>query len=371
MLVAVSILLACTIVAAGALLLRSRGEPARILDRHGVPLADSISEKLWIDVNGVEQGMFIQGRDRSNPVLLFLHGGPGMPEYFLTEHYPTGLENDFTVAWWDQRGAGLSYRPGIAPETVTVEQLVSDTIAVSDYLRTRFAAERIYLMGHSGGSFIGIQAASRAPDRFHAYIGVAQMSFQLKSELLAHDHMLQQYRERGDRHMVGKLEAARPTLTGPLPQPYAALRDGAMHELGIGTTRDMRSVITGVFLPSWLSRQYTLGEKVNIWRGKVFSMRRLRDEMFATDLKRVVDDVPLPVYFVHGRYDYTCSYPEARAFFDSLKAPAKGFYTFEQSAHSPPFEEPERLRTILRDDVLRGVHTLADAAAEASPIQAR
>jgi pimeloyl-ACP methyl ester carboxylesterase len=167
--------------------------------------------------------------------------------------------------------------------------------------------------------------------------------------------------------MVGRLEAAPPTLTGPLPDVYASLRDGAMHELGIGTTRDMRSVITGVFLPSWLSRQYTLAEKVGLWRGKIASMRLLRDDVFATDLRQVVGSLSLPVYFFHGRHDYTCSYSEAKAYFDELEAPAKGFYTFEHSAHSPQFEEPDRVQVILRQDVLGGVHKLADG----EPLQAR
>lgn len=101
----------------------------------------SISEKVFVSINGVRQGMFIQSKDPAHPVLLFLHGG--MPEYFLTERYPTGLENDFTVAWWEQRGAGLSYRPGIPPETMTLEQFIADTLSVTSYLRDRFGQEKI------------------------------------------------------------------------------------------------------------------------------------------------------------------------------------------------------------------------------------
>ena len=89
-----------------------------------------------------------------------------MPEYFLTERYPTGLENDFTVVWWEQRGAGLSYSPDIAPETMTLEQFIADTLSVTNYLRNRFGKEKIYLMAHSGGTFIGLQAAARAPELY-------------------------------------------------------------------------------------------------------------------------------------------------------------------------------------------------------------
>jgi pimeloyl-ACP methyl ester carboxylesterase len=112
-------------------------------------LGSSLSEKAFADINGVRQGMFIQSKDITNPVLLCLHGG--LPEYFLTERYPTGLENDFTVAWWEQRGAGLSYSPHIPPETMTSEQFIADTLSVTSYLRRRFGKEKIYLMAHSGG----------------------------------------------------------------------------------------------------------------------------------------------------------------------------------------------------------------------------
>jgi pimeloyl-ACP methyl ester carboxylesterase len=146
----------------------------------------------------------------------------------------------------------------------------------------------------------------------------------------------------------------------PLPAAYDGLRDDAMHRAGVGTTRDMRSVITGVFLPSWLTPVYTLGEKVALWRGKFFSKAALRDPMFAADLTEKVLTFALPVYFFEGAHDYTCAYPEARAYFDKLRAPLKGFYTFEQSAHSPMFEEPAKTLKVLRDDVLAGTNRLAD-----------
>ena len=360
MVVILGIPLAVGLVMVAVLLLWSRGEPAPVVDASGRVVAGSLSEKVFVDVNGVRQGMFVVSRDVTNPVLLFLHGGPGMPEYFLAERYPTGLEDLFTVVWWDQRGAGLSYRPDIEPATMTVDQIVADTIAVTNHLRDRFGHDRIYLMGHSGGSFFGILAAARAPELYHAYVGVAQMSHQLASEMASYDYMLQSYREAGDATMVRRLESAPPTATGPLPAPYLAVRDAAMHGLGVGTTREMRSVVTGVFLPSWLSRSYTVSEKLNLWRGKAFSARLLRDAMFATDLTRQVTELDLPVYFVHGRHDHTVSYDGARSFFTMLDAPVKGFYTFDASAHSPLFEEPARMRSILADDVLGARLTLAD-----------
>ncbi len=354
-----AVLLVCVFILVGVLLAFSPGKPEPFLDENGNPLAGSISEKIFVNINGVEQGMFIKSKDVNNPVLLYLHGG--MPDYFLTEKYPTGLEDYFTVVWWEQRGSGISYSADIPPETMTLEQMISDTLEVTNYLRHRFGKEKIYLMGHSGGTFIGIQAAAQAPELYYAYLGVAQMSYQLESERLAYEYMLQQFQENGNLEMVRKLEEAPVTMTDGTPDAYLALRDEAMHSLGIGTTHDMHSVITGIFLPSLTSRDYTLIEKVNMWRGKSRSgVSLLWDTMLATDLSKQVPELDLPVYFFEGIYDYTCSYTEAKSYFEKLKAPLKGFYTFEQSAHSPLFEEPEKMQHILQEDVLVGVNNLAD-----------
>lgn len=353
-------LLAGILALVGVVLASSRGKPNPIVDADGKPVPGSLSEKIRVNINGVPQGMFIKSKDINNPVLLFVHGGPGMPEYWMTSRYPTGLENDFTVVWWDQRGSGLSYNPDLPIETMTYEQFISDTLAVTNDLRDRFHKDKIYLMAHSGGSFFGIQVAARAPELYYAYIGMGQMAYQLQSEQLAYAYALEHYQKNGNVKMVQKLKAAPPAMTVPLPRAYDALRDAYMHAAGIGTTRDMKSVVTGVFIPSWFSREFTLREKINLWRGKFFSMRLLRNTAFATDLTQQVTELKIPVYFFSGAYDYTCNYALARSYFEKLKAPLKGFYLFEQSAHTPIFEEPDKVRKILREDVLAGVNRQAD-----------
>jgi pimeloyl-ACP methyl ester carboxylesterase len=363
LLVGLSALLACVIAMLGALIVWSYpGKPRPFVDPNGSALEGSIAEKIFVDINGVRQGMIVETRDARRPVLLYLHGG--LPDYFLSKHYPTGFEDLFTVVWWEQRGAGISYSPDIPRASLTAEQFIADTLAVTDYLRQRFGQEKIYLMGHSGGTFFGIQAAARAPERYHAYIGVAQMVNQLESEKLAYEYMLEQFRARGNTEMVRQLEAVRVTRAGGTPAGYIALRDAAMHQLGVGTMHEMTDVLGGIVVPSLQAREYTLGEKVNLWRGKVSSgVSALWDEVIATDLLLTLPRVDLPVYFLHGSYDYTVSYPLAKGYFEALEAPIKGFYTFERSAHSPMFEEPERTVRILHEDVLRAAKGLADASA--------
>jgi pimeloyl-ACP methyl ester carboxylesterase len=359
MLISISILLVGIFILMVTLLAMSPGKPEPVVDVTGKPLAGSISEKVFVNINGVEQGMFIKSKDAKNPLLLYLHGG--MPDYFLTPRYPTGLENIFTVVWWEQRGSGISYRDDIPKESITQEQLISDTLVLTNYLRERFHQDKIYLMGHSGGTFFGIQVVSRHPELYNAYIGVAQMSNQLKSEMMAYDYMLQQFKASGNTKMVQKMEAAPLTLEGGLPPAYLQLRDPAMHSLGIGTIHDMHSILTGIILPSLTFREYTFMEKINMWRGKARNgVSVLWDTALTTDLSQDVTEFKLPVYFFEGIFDYTCNYLLAKDYFERIHAPVKGFYTFENSAHSPIFEEPEKSLKILQQDVLTGTNNLSD-----------
>jgi pimeloyl-ACP methyl ester carboxylesterase len=320
----------------------------------------SVVEKTWLTVNGTRQGMFVAGGETRKPVLLFLHGGPGMPEYFMERTHPTGLHDDFVVCWWEQRGAGLSFAAGRDARSMTVEQLVDDTIAVTELLRVRYSVERVFLLAHSWGSFLGIQAAARAPHLYHAYIGMGQVAYQLRSERLAYEYMLEEYGRRGDRRMVRRLSEAPVTLDGGVPPRYLAVRDAAMHGLGVGTTRQMRSVVTGIFVPVWRTGEYTLRERADIWRGKARSRRLLWDTFLTTDLTARVTELDLPVYVCQGTHDLTASYGEARSYFQRIAAPVKGFYTFAESAHSPLFEEPLKMRRVLGEDVLAGAVALAD-----------
>lgn len=339
----------------------SPGRPDPLRDAAGNVIPGSISERVTVDIGGIPQGMFIQGVDPANPVLLFLHGGPGMVEFFMEQEHPTGLENHFTMVWWEQRGAGMSFSPDIPAKTMTVAQMISDTVEVADYLRTRFRQDRIVLLGHSWGAYLGIQVAAAAPDRFSAYVGMAQIVHQLESEIMARDYMIKAYRARGDEAMARRLEAASVSMEAGTSPEWMRLRDGAMHRIGVGHTHDMDSVITGIFLPMWRVRAYTVPEKINIWRGKLWSRPFFWDALIRDDLRNRLTEFALPVYFFVGRHDQTANPELSRAYFDAINAPVKSFYMFENSAHSPLFEETERATMILLNDVLAGTNGLGDA----------
>lgn len=358
---AVLVVAALLVAGIGTLFALSPGRPAPLRDAAGNVIPGSISERVTVEIGGLPQGMIIQSADPSNPVLLFLHGGPGMVEFFMEQEYPTGLERHFTMVWWEQRGAGISFSPDIPPETMTMERMIADTIEVADYLRDRFAQDRIILLGHSWGAYLGIQVAAVAPDRFSAYVGMGQIAHQLRSEVMARDYMIAAYRARGDERMAQRLEAAPVSMEEGTSDAWMRLRDAAMHRLGVGHAHDMNSVVTGIFLPMWRVRAYTLAEKVNIWRGKIWSRPFFWNDLIHDDLTARLTEFEVPVYLLTGRHDYTTNADLTRAYFGVIEAPEKGFYLFENSAHSPLFEEPERALEILLNDVLHGTTTLADA----------
>lgn len=332
------------------LIILSPGKPRQFLDANGNKLANSISEKIFIEINGSKQGMFIKSKNLDNPVILYLHGG--MPVYFLTEKYPTHLEDNFTLVWWEQRNCGISYSSSTSQNSASIEQLVDDTIVLTKYLLERFNKKKIYLMGHSGGSFLGVYVIDKAPELFTAYIGIAQMSDQFLSEKLAYDYILNKYREMNNKKMVAHFEKFSINDQNKIPIEYLKMRDDAMHELGIGTMRNMRNIMSELFLPSLNFSEYTLTDKYHLWAGKSkYGISQNWERMISINLIETKNDFKIPVYFFHGLYDYTCSYELAKKYFDKIQAPTKGFYTFEQSAHTPLFEEPEKMNRILVNDV--------------------
>lgn len=332
------------------LVILSPGKPKQFVDEKGNKLANSISEKLFLDINGSKQGMFIKGKNLDNPILLYLHGG--LPVYFLTEKYPTHLEDNFTMVWWDQRNCGISYNPSTSQNSATIEQLVDDTIVLTKYLLERFNKKKIYLMGHSGGTFLGVYVIYKAPELYHAYIGMAQMSDQLLSEKLAYEFILNKYQEINNQKMVDYFNSIKVNDHNSLPLEYLKIRDDAMHELGIGTMRNMRNIVADLFLPSLYFSEYTISDKYHLWAGKSkFGISQNWERMIRKNLIETINDFKIPIYFFHGLYDYTCSYELAKKYFDRINAPIKSFYTFEQSAHTPLFEEPEKMNRILINDV--------------------
>jgi pimeloyl-ACP methyl ester carboxylesterase len=135
-----------------------------------------------------------------------------------------------------------------------------------------------------------------------------------------------------------------------------------MHELGIGTMHTMKSILSGVIIPVWTCKAYTIRQKFNIWysKFKLVNKAKFREQIIKSDFTTLVPRLNVPVYFFSGAYDMTVNYELSKEYLKKLDAPVKGFYTFHNSAHSPMFEEPNRFLEILTNDVLNQTIVHAD-----------
>ncbi len=328
----------------------SSGKIPQFCDKNGEKIENSLAEKCYLNVDNGNLGMIIMAKDISKPVLLVCGGGPGIPEYLLEDMYPSCLVDKFVVCYLEYRGTGLSYSSEIKAEDMTTERYISDVLAVTSYLSERFMQDKIYIMGHSFGSYIALKTVQKYPDCYNAYIAMAQNCNQKESEYLAYDYMKLQYEEAGNARMVEKFTEFPIRESAEMYNNYfsSSLRDTAMHELGVGTTREMNSVITGIFFPSLRCKAYTWQERINIWRGKTFSTKfPVVEESTNFNAFYEVSSLQIPVYFFSGKYDYTCNYALQYEFYEQVEAPIKEFYTFENSAHSPVFEEPDKALEII------------------------
>ena len=359
-----AIILFTLLIITGVLLIYSPGKPAPFLNNMGNMQTGSISEKVFLTIGGIRQGMFIKSKNINNPVLLYVHGGPAFPNYFLVDKYKPGLEDYFTICYWEQRGGGLSYSSEVTLQSMNFNQLTIDAIEVTNYLRKRFNQEKIYIIAHSGGTPIALLAVQKAPELFFAYIAMAQITNQKASERIAYQYMMNQYQEAGNQKSVKELQkySVLESDSNIVSFYKSVTRDQFMHELGIGTMHKMNSVFRDIFIPVWTCKAYTLGEKINIWKSKFTFLpeTNLINELLDTDFSSKVTKLDIPVYFLSGKYDLTVNIDLSKAYFEKLEAPLKGFYIFTNSAHSPIFEEPLRVEQIIKNDILNGTNNLAD-----------
>ncbi len=309
-----------------------------------------------IEINGARLWVLIRTENAGYPVALFVHGGPGTSELGLNRQNTRAIESRFTVVNWDQRGAGKSFAAGRDRARMTREQMVDDVLALSAHLAERFQKRKILLVGHSWGSVIGMLAVTKRPDLFHAYIGIGQMSRMAESEKLSYDWTLAQATRAGDTATVAKLaEIGPPPYTGDWRRKFMTERR-LLGKFG-GEYWGSRSGAFGVVLRTLFSREYTMLDRVNFFRGIFASLDALFPELYATDLFVEAPEVKVPVWFCLGRHDYEVPNPLSARYFETLQAPRKELVWFEDSAHLPNTEEREKFNAFLVETVLPTLRT--------------
>ena len=306
-----------------------------------------------VPVNGTRQWVLIRSENVANPVVLFVHGGPGTSQLTLMRKATKRLEKHFTVVNWDQRGAAKSFAAGRDETRMTMGQFVDDTIALASYLAKRFHTDRIVLVGHSWGSAIGILAVAKRPDLFSAYVGIGQVTRTVEGDLISYRWTLDQARRAADESSIRRL-----TEIGPPPWTGRNWRSKFMTQRRIlgkhgGEYYGSKVGALGVVLRSLIvSREYTVIDRINFFRGIVQSVDALYAELTRRDLFAEVPAVKVPVYFCLGRHDYEVPSVLSARYFDVLEAPRKQLVWFERSAHMPNTEEEGKFNDFMIHTVL-------------------
>jgi len=317
----------------------THGRTPPIVDAGGAVVPGSVAKLERMQLGGVPQSVLIRGRSTKNPVLLFLHGGPGMPAMCLAHAWQRPLEDDFTVVQWDRRGVGKSYFGDILPRYLTVRRLLDDTYELANILKGRFAQDRIFLVGHSWGTYLGMLAVRERPELFRAYVGVGQMTGPGRGDTAAarlQDAFIRrEAARRGVPEAVRELDAAGRSVV----EKWLFRFGGEVHD----ATSWWPLLRLGLEAP-----EYTLGDVLRIPKGLRLYARNMTYDVPADTLRVDVTSVRVPVNFIAGRWDETTPSELAEQYFARLEAPKKGFFWFEHSAHFPFLEEPERFAAVLR-----------------------
>ncbi|MFW9993764.1 MAG: alpha/beta fold hydrolase [Candidatus Odinarchaeota archaeon] len=321
---------------------------------------NGISSLEEIELGGSKQWIFIRGTDQNNPVLLFLHGGPGSPWLGMSSSRKIDAEliKHFTVVHWDQRGAGKSFSYTVPAESMTLARLVEDCSELIDYLRDRFQTQKVFIVAHSGGTVIGIKTAHKYPEKIYAYVGVAQVINDYEQQKVSYDFIVEEAEKSRD---TGKQKAIK-TMEPPPYESYEKIMEKAKYigQYG-GFIRDRsikQYVKMGMSVLSFLtSPEYSVPEGIRTIRNKgfQFTINAMWEELKNVDFTKEIQTIRVPVYFFEGKYDVTTPTVLVEKFYDNLDAEkGKKLVIFENSAHVPMIEEKEKYHELLINDVLKG-----------------
>jgi pimeloyl-ACP methyl ester carboxylesterase len=351
----------CALVALAVLIALPAGTP-EIRDANGVVVPGSIAELATVEVGGSEQAVMIRGTSTDDPVLLFLAGGPGGSEIGSMRNLGEGLEQDFVVATWDQAGTGKSV--GAFDPGMSVESTVADTIAVTDYLRERFDEEKVYLVGNSWGTILGVLAVKHSPELFHAFVGTGQMVSTVETDRLFYEDTLAWAERDGDTDLVETLRA-----NGPPPYEDTLKYEAALsHEHDWNVYPGQDAIMAKGEMPgNIMVGEYSLMEKLRLMGGMLDTFCLLYPQLDGVDLRRDAASLDVPVYLVQGAYEARGRAVPAGEWFEMLQAPSKEMIVFEKSGHKPSFEEADRFRQVMADTVLRATYPGRGDEAQAFP----
>lgn len=309
-----------------------------------------IDTNEFVELGGYPQSIRIRGTDAAKPILLFLHGGPGVCDrhWVLKDH--SDLTDVCTMVCWDQRGAGKSYSAEQAKRSMTIELMVSDACELVEYLCERFGKDKVFVIGHSWGTMLGTLVAQRIPERIAAYVGMGQVVDLVENEEISYQFCIDEATKRGDTKALKALEPIAPVNGSYGSIDNLLVQRNYMSKYGGGTYQDSESIYTSVIIPILKSSEYSLADFLKYYRGTFYSLNSLWPEIAETiRFHETVLKLDVPVYLTEGRHDQNTPPSIAWKWHEALEAPEKKWVWFEESGHSPIKEEPRKWNQTIRE----------------------
>lgn len=311
-----------------------------ITDKNGNTPEQSIAELREVELNGRKQWISIRAWDKKKPVLLFLAGGPGGTQMAAVRHELAELERHFVVVNWDQPGSGKSYYAE-KTKNISTETYIEDGYALTEYLKERFSQEKIFLIGESWGSALGIFLVEKYPESYHGLIGAAQMVDFAETERMDYAKAMELAQAKGEEALIQRLSknGAPPyygkdvTWKSAVYLNYLSAemaRNPEIYNPGYNTLRDIGST------------EYGLLDKINFFRGLVKTYNQVYQQLYTIDMRKDYTQLEVPVYFFLGRHDLNAPVVLAKEYAQLLDAPDKKIVWFEHSGHSPWINEREK-----------------------------
>ncbi len=315
-------------------------------------------------IGGIEQWVSIRGVDRRNPVLIVLHGGPGYVDMPMSWWFGRGWEEYFTVVYWDQRAAGKTHLltdPATIAPTLTPARMVADAEELITWVRKDLGKEKVFVLGHSWGSYLGLQIAQRHPEWLHGYIGVCQLTDGPESERRGWRFAMDAARRTGNAEAVAELKALTPYAAPGKQLSIEEIYAQRKWLQFFGGTMAYRKDNSAESALAELSPDYTDEESRRVWEGNAFATPILLPRILNHDMGVKKLDCPLILFL--GRHDFNVNAEVAAEWFAKVKAPEKHIVWFEHSAHLPMTEEPGKFLVSL----LRYARPIAERAGDVAP----
>lgn len=307
-----------------------------------------IDFKEKVMLGGFPQKIHVIGTDESNPVLLFLHGGPGISNRHSVVKNQRDLTDAFTVVAWDQRGTGGSYK-GVDPKTLTVAQLTEDAYELCLWLCERFNRKKIFICGGSWGSALGTELAYRHPDVVAAYVGYGQVVDGVLNEKLSFEFSMEKAQAANDKESIEILESIGPPVEGQYKGGFSGLmkQRKIMKKYG-GHSMKQGGYFKTTVVPMLTSGEYSIPDIIGLIKGYKLVLSTMWPEVARMSFLDMTH-FDVPYYIFQGRHDNNTPSALVEDYYNAIEAPDKDLVWFENSAHGPLGEEPEKFKGLMRE----------------------